>query len=59
MGDDWLHRFVVSSYQEAKDPDKLYVLVKSQGKVPDQYPEIDDDGNLVLDDDDDEEEDDS
>ena len=55
MGDDWIHRIVVSSYQEAKDPDKLYVLVKSQGKVPDQYPEVDDDGYAILDDDDEEE----
>lgn len=55
MGDDWIHRIVVSSYQEAKDPDTLYILVKSQGEAPAQYPEIDEDGEPILDDDCDEE----
>lgn len=53
MGDDWLHRIVVSSYQEVRNPDALCVLVKSQGKSPDQYPELDEDGEPILDDDDD------
>ena len=50
MGDDWIHRIVVSSCQPVKDPDRLWVLVKSEGESPEQYPEIDDDGNPIMDD---------
>lgn len=55
MGDDWIHKIVVSSYQKPKDPERLYVLVKSQGKSPAQYPEFDEDGNIIEDDEDDDE----
>lgn len=29
---------------------RLWVLVKSEGESPEQYPEIDDDGNPIMDD---------
>ncbi len=43
FGDEWIHKIGVSSYQEVKDPyPDEFVLVKSVGEAPSQYPDFED-----------------